>query len=63
MDTLRRANNFSEALTSVGKYREADRLNQRALEGRKTRLGQEHPDILTSMANLALTYLGQGRWN
>ena len=25
-------------------------------------LGQEHPDTLTSMVNLALTYKAQGRW-
>jgi len=25
-------------------------------------LGEEHPDTLTSMANLALTYRKQGRW-
>ena len=25
-------------------------------------LGEEHPDTLTSMANLALTCLDQGRW-
>ena len=25
-------------------------------------LGDEHPDTLTSMANLALTYSNQGRW-
>jgi len=25
-------------------------------------LGQEHPDTLSSMANLASTYRNQGRW-
>jgi hypothetical protein len=25
-------------------------------------LGMEHPDTLTSMANLALTFLNRGRW-
>ena len=25
-------------------------------------LGQEHPDTLTSMANLAATYRNQGQW-
>ena len=29
---------------------------------RKRVLGEEHPDTLTSMANLALTYLDQGQW-
>ena len=32
------------------------------IETRKTVLGQEHPDTLTSMSNLALTYQSQGRW-
>jgi len=32
------------------------------METRKQVLGQEHPDSLTSMANLALTYCKQGRW-
>ena len=30
---------------------------------RKRLLGQEHPDILISIGNLALTYRNQGRWN
>jgi hypothetical protein len=25
-------------------------------------LGEEHPDTLTSMANLVLTYKNQGQW-
>jgi hypothetical protein len=29
---------------------------------RKTKLGADHPDTLTSMANLASTYSNQGRW-
>jgi hypothetical protein len=29
---------------------------------RKRVLGQEHPDTLTSMGNLASTYKNQGRW-
>jgi hypothetical protein len=29
---------------------------------RKRMLGDEHPDALTSMGNLASTYWKQGRW-
>ena len=29
----------------------------------KKLLGAEHPDTITSMANLASTYRSQGRWN
>ena len=32
------------------------------METRKRILGQEHPDTLASMANLASTYRIQGRW-
>jgi hypothetical protein len=32
------------------------------METRKTVLGAEHPDTLTSMANLAGTYTDQKRW-
>jgi hypothetical protein len=33
------------------------------METRKRVLGAEHPDTLTSMANLASTYRNQGRWS
>jgi Tetratricopeptide repeat len=32
------------------------------METRKTKLGVDHPDTLTSMANLASTFWNQGRW-
>jgi hypothetical protein len=32
------------------------------MEKRKDVLGEEHPDTLMSMANLAATYRNQGRW-
>jgi len=31
--------------------------------GRKKKLGADHPDTLTRMANLAVTYQNQGRWD
>ncbi|KAF2185808.1 hypothetical protein K469DRAFT_777737 [Zopfia rhizophila CBS 207.26] len=33
------------------------------METRKKVLGPEHPDMLTTMANLALTYRNKGRWD
>ncbi len=33
------------------------------MEVRKSKLGADHPDTLTSMANLASTYWNQGRWD
>ena len=44
-----------------GRWKEAEELNMQAMEMRKRVLGQEHPDALTSMANLASTYQNQGR--
>jgi hypothetical protein len=32
------------------------------IETRTRVLGQEHPDTLISIGNLALTYRNQGRW-
>ena len=45
-----------------GKYDEAEDAFARAMEARKRVLGEEHPDTLSSMANLASTYWNQGRW-
>jgi hypothetical protein len=33
------------------------------METSKKKLGADHPDTLTSMANLASTYRNQGRWD
>ena len=49
-------------LSSQGKYDEAEAMHRRELEGSKKVFGPEHPDTLTSMANLASTYSNQGRW-
>ncbi|KAK7177352.1 Kinesin light chain 5 [Paraphaeosphaeria sporulosa] len=50
------------ALYSDGRYEEAEEMFVQVIETRKTVLGEEHPDTLTSMANLASTYRIQGRW-
>lgn len=36
--------------------------NHKGIEVSKTKLGVDHPDTLTNMANLASTYRDQGRW-
>ncbi|KAK1020895.1 hypothetical protein LTS16_026848, partial [Friedmanniomyces endolithicus] len=41
---------------------EAEELEVKVMETRVRVLGGEHPDTLTSMANLAATYWNQGRW-
>jgi tetratricopeptide (TPR) repeat protein len=49
-------------LDSDGRWKEAEELFVQVMETRKRVLGEEHPDTLTSMANLASTYRNQGRW-
>ncbi|KAK4221280.1 hypothetical protein QBC38DRAFT_377391, partial [Podospora fimiseda] len=40
---------------------EAEKLEVQVMETRKTKLGADHPDTLTSMANLAHTWKQLGR--
>ena len=47
---------------SQGRYDIALNKCTKALTIREDLLGSEHPDTLTSMANLASTYWNQGRW-
>jgi tetratricopeptide (TPR) repeat protein len=51
------------ALYSDGRYNESGELFVQVMEIRKRVLGPEHPDTLTSMANLASTYRDKGRWD
>ncbi len=46
----------------MGKLNEAEILENQVIEWRVRELGAEHPDTLTSMANLVSTYRNQGRW-
>ena len=43
-----------------GAYSQARQLNERVIEVRRRTLGEEHPDTLTSMHNLAATLYEQG---
>ncbi|KAK0731303.1 hypothetical protein B0H67DRAFT_639713 [Lasiosphaeris hirsuta] len=45
-----------------GRWEEAEKLLVQVMETRKIKLGADHPDTLTSMANLASTFWNQGRW-
>jgi len=45
-----------------GQWNKAEELQAQAVEIRKTILGAEHPDTLSSMANLASSFRNQGRW-
>jgi hypothetical protein len=53
---------FGMCLYSDRRYNEAETPILRVMETRRRVLGPEHPDTLTSMANLASTYRNQGRW-
>ncbi|PWY86613.1 purine and uridine phosphorylase [Aspergillus sclerotioniger CBS 115572] len=54
--------NIWGCLYSDGRWKEAERMGMQMVELRKQALGPEHPSIITSMNNLASTYLEQGRW-
>ncbi|KAK7937544.1 uncharacterized protein PG986_014412 [Apiospora aurea] len=45
-----------------GHWEAAEKLFVEVMETSKQKLGPDHPDTLTSMANLASTYRNQGRW-
>ena len=59
VELLRR---YGTCLYYDGRYNEAEVSIKQVMETRKRVLGAEHPDTLTSMANLASTYRNQGRW-
>ncbi|MEG3439951.1 tetratricopeptide repeat protein, partial [Pannus brasiliensis CCIBt3594] len=47
---------------STGRYGEAEPLFRQALEMWKRLLGEEHPDVATSLNNLAGLYYSTGRY-
>ncbi|KAL9573929.1 hypothetical protein ACKAV7_001921 [Fusarium commune] len=46
-----------------GRWREKEPVDRRALDLRREVLGEEHPDTMWSMADLAVTYHQQGRYD
>ncbi|PCD38687.1 hypothetical protein AU210_007153 [Fusarium oxysporum f. sp. radicis-cucumerinum] len=54
--------NCARYMLIIGNYGVAEILSKKAVNTRSKVLGEEHPDTLTSMANLASTYRNQGRW-
>jgi len=60
--TTNLARKYAAALYKDGRFDEAEKLFVQVMETCKTKLGADHPDTLTSMANLASTYRDQGRW-
>ncbi|KAI9777309.1 MAG: hypothetical protein M1816_004797 [Peltula sp. TS41687] len=55
-------NTIGKVYYKDGRWKEAEKLFVQVMETRRRVLGQEHPDTLTSIANLASTYRNQGRW-
>ena len=49
--------------SQTGAYMEAQKMTEKSLRDRQRVLGDEHPDTITSKANLARTYSDQGRWS
>jgi hypothetical protein len=52
-----------KTLHSDGRYEEAEELQAEVMQMIERVLGEEHPDTLTSMGNLATMYRNRGRWN
>ncbi|ORY64996.1 P-loop containing nucleoside triphosphate hydrolase protein, partial [Pseudomassariella vexata] len=48
--------------TRICRWEAAEKLFIKVIKRNKQKLGADHPDTLTSMANLASTYQKQGRW-
>lgn len=53
--------NLAVSCAKLGRNDDALLLKSQVLELRKLTLGDEHPDTLTSMNNLAVTYYDLGR--
>ncbi|KAJ5667624.1 hypothetical protein N7507_003488 [Penicillium longicatenatum] len=60
--TLQTTNLLAAAYRDEGRWQEAEQLLVQVIETRKIKLCENHPDILSSMANLASIYREQGRW-
>jgi tetratricopeptide (TPR) repeat protein len=61
-ERLQLASRCATTLSSDGRYEEAKELHLQVTQTRKRVLGDEHPDTLTGMHSLALTFWNQGRW-
>jgi hypothetical protein len=54
-------NNLALTFGNQGRWNEAEKLHVVVMETTKRVLGDEHPDTLSSIANLASTFRNQGR--
>ena len=56
-------NNLALLYKEQGKYDEALPLHEECLEKRRSILGNDHPNTLTSINNLVLLYKKQGKYD
>lgn len=61
-DYRKTINGGFQCISNQGRWAEAEQLEVQVMETRKMVLGPEHPDMLTSIANLASTFSNQGCW-
>ncbi|KAF8621797.1 hypothetical protein AX15_007476, partial [Amanita polypyramis BW_CC] len=54
---------FAFVFDRVADWNETEKLEMYVVQARKAKLGAYHPDTLDSMANLAATYMNQGKWD
>ena len=57
------AENLADVYSEGGHWKKAEELQVKVMETRKRVLGKDHPDTLTSIADLALIFQSQGQWN
>jgi tetratricopeptide (TPR) repeat protein len=53
---------IGRVLWREGRWKEAEQLGLKTKDMMLKVLGEEHPDTISTIANLAATYRGQGRW-
>ena len=54
---------FALVMKENGDWKNAEQLEVQVMDIRKKVVGAEHPNTLTTMSDLANTYLAQGGWN
>ena len=60
--TLRHVNGLGVLRTKQGRYDDAVTLFNRALAGRRLKLGEDHPETLETINDIGVLYMGQGRY-
>ncbi|KAF8311017.1 putative kinesin [Amanita rubescens] len=54
---------FGNGILESGRWDEAEKLQMDVMNARKSKLGSDHKDTLTTMSHLASTYRNQGKWD